>query len=174
MFSLKRLRILLPPPIVIIIAALPFCVSFLWPSYYQFSSLDEKELEACHLIMPTPAVFFRSFILLLFSLYLGFFRAWRFHPTRNKQYQQWLAFTPWTYKKPLPFGPPHLVLEDILMLAVIATIGYFTTLSHPRFSEICPGFFFPIAYAGAFLLTYCTFQEKFVSLPAFQAYRAGV
>jgi hypothetical protein len=55
-------------------------------------------------------------ILFLASAQYGLTRVIRFHPVCNPGYRTWLASTPWTNRKPLPFGPVELVWEDGLIL----------------------------------------------------------
>jgi hypothetical protein len=54
---------------------------------------------------------------LLAAMY-ALFRVWMFHPALRPAYCNWLSHTPWTVKKPLPFGPVHLVWQDALLLSV--------------------------------------------------------
>jgi hypothetical protein len=43
-------------------------------------------------------------------------RAVGFHPVCMPAYRNWLAATPWTSRKPLPFGPVHLVPQDAVLV----------------------------------------------------------
>jgi hypothetical protein len=38
------------------------------------------------------------------------------HPVFRAGYRNWLRATPWTSKRPLPFGPIHLALQDLVVL----------------------------------------------------------
>ncbi|HEV3435866.1 MAG TPA: hypothetical protein VG122_00810 [Gemmata sp.] len=55
-----------------------------------------------------------DFLAVIYAL----FRVWMFHPALRPAYCNWLSHTPWTVKKPLPFGPVHLVWQDVLLLSV--------------------------------------------------------
>jgi hypothetical protein len=47
------------------------------------------------------------------------YATWRvlaYHPLSLPEYQTWLAATPWTSRQPLPLGPVHLVLQDVVLL----------------------------------------------------------
>jgi hypothetical protein len=59
---------------------------------------------------------FMSVVALLYAV----FRVWAFHPALRPSYYRWLSGTPWTSQKPLPLGPIHLVLQDVLILGVMA------------------------------------------------------
>jgi hypothetical protein len=56
-------------------------------------------------------------------LYAGF-RIGYFHPACNLPYCRWLRTTPWTSSKPLPLGPIHLVLQDGVVVLVMALLAY--------------------------------------------------
>lgn len=49
----------------------------------------------------------------------GAFRVREFHPVFLSDYAQWLARTPWNYRKPLPNGPVNIVWQDVLVFAVV-------------------------------------------------------
>jgi len=49
----------------------------------------------------------------------GAYRVMAFHPVFRPVYRGWLQFTPWTSEKPLPAGPIHLVLQDVVLIAVV-------------------------------------------------------
>jgi len=56
----------------------------------------------------------------------GAFRAFFFHPAQNPSYRAWLDTTPWNARKPLPFGPIHVVWQDvILLLALVLLVVHF-------------------------------------------------
>jgi hypothetical protein len=60
---------------------------------------------------------FMRVMALIAALY-ALFRVWAFHPALRPAYCNWLSLTPWTVKKPLPFGPVHLVWQDALFLSI--------------------------------------------------------
>ena len=61
----------------------------------------------------------RDFAVLGFCYSYASYRATRFHPRYDKDYRDWLERSPWSSDKPLPFGPIHLVPQDVLAVAVI-------------------------------------------------------
>jgi hypothetical protein len=55
----------------------------------------------------------------------AWYRTHQFHPAFQPGYRQWLEMTPWTWRKPLPGGPVHLVWEDsLILLFAIAPASY--------------------------------------------------
>jgi hypothetical protein len=66
----------------------------------------------------------RIIILCVFAVLFGFFRTTLVNPFLNNGYLRWLAFSPWTADKPLPFGPVHLVWIDFLLLVVASVLSY--------------------------------------------------
>ena len=48
------------------------------------------------------------------------FRGGGFHPAFDRDYQSWLAATPWTSAQPLPLGPTHLSWPDLPVFALAA------------------------------------------------------
>jgi hypothetical protein len=57
-------------------------------------------------------------VLAFLAAFYALFRVWAFHPALRSAYRNWLSLTPWTLKKPLPLGPVHLVLQDLLLLSI--------------------------------------------------------
>ena len=55
-------------------------------------------------------------ILYLATVVFAVSRACHFHPYYQSGYRSWLATTPWTVEKPLPFGPIDLDWPDALVL----------------------------------------------------------
>ncbi len=53
------------------------------------------------------------------AAYLGIYRVAAFHPLFDADYLSWLWLTPWRYDKPLPRGPLHLVMQDVLMVGLL-------------------------------------------------------
>jgi hypothetical protein len=50
------------------------------------------------------------------------FRGIAFHPASREEYWSWLARTPWRYPKPLPYGPVHVVAQDLFVLALFEVL----------------------------------------------------
>ncbi len=70
---------------------------------------------------------FQTFLLGIFAVLCGVFRAC-FHPASNREYYTWLSKTPWRLGKPLPLGPAHLVLQDLVVLALIEGLWAYTSV----------------------------------------------
>jgi hypothetical protein len=47
------------------------------------------------------------------------FRIMAFHPLFRSEYRKWLESTPWSSPKPLPVGPVHLVVQDLVVLGIL-------------------------------------------------------
>lgn len=50
-------------------------------------------------------------------------RLFRFHPALNSAYARWLETVPWTPGKPLPSGPLHPVVQDVVVLVGLTVLG---------------------------------------------------
>ena len=74
----------------------------------------------------------------------GMFRVLGFHPLFQDGYRRWLGLTPWRVGKPLPLGPIHLQVQDLLLIAAPLA------LLHDRQLSIAAG-------PTAFLMTYLAF-----------------
>lgn len=59
-------------------------------------------------------------IIALFDILYGAIRVLNFHPASDwgRDYREWLKLVPWDASRPLPFGPVHLVWQD--MVAIFA------------------------------------------------------
>lgn len=57
-------------------------------------------------------------------LYAGY-RVAAFHPMLLPDYREWLMRTPWRWPRPLPFGPLHLVPQDLSLLGLLISIQQF-------------------------------------------------
>jgi len=103
------------------------------------------------------------------------YRVWAFHPALRPRYCGWLSRTPWAGQKPLPLGPVHLVLQDMLLLSAavglcwqrvgieaLAVLKAFLTcyLTILSFTLVCTGqkawaysFAFGLGFMGLFALS---------------------
>jgi hypothetical protein len=63
-------------------------------------------------------------VLSLAAAVYGLYRALAFHPAASTRYRAWLATTPWTHARPLPLGPIHLVLQDVLLVGLATAVGW--------------------------------------------------
>jgi hypothetical protein len=88
----------------------------------------------------------------------GMSRVYAFHPLFHPDYRQWLELTPWTSRKRLPFGPIHLVPQDIVVLAAALLMLY----GSPTGFVVAPA-----ALLGGYLVVLC------VSLMLTDVWRVG-
>lgn len=58
--------------------------------------------------------------LLLAAFGWGVYRVYQSHPLARPGYADWLARSPWAAGQPLPDGPVHLVLQDVVVLVPFA------------------------------------------------------
>lgn len=91
-------------------------------------------IEAAHLITLRPGRPLRwgflpeeneavAVIALIAALIYGGFRAVYFHPFFRKEYREWLIMTPWSASRRLPFGPVHLVVQDVIVVGLLSLAG---------------------------------------------------
>lgn len=78
-------------------------------------------------------------------------RVFMFHPVFNADYHKWLAAVPWMARKPLPAGPVHLVLQDIVLLGCLVAIAW---LRHPRINLPHLGMNFLMTYELALAISF--------------------
>lgn len=83
-----------------------------------------------------------AFVAFMAAVVYGGFRAVYFHPFYRKDYREWLLTTPWNFRRRLPFGPVHLVVQDVLIVGLL-------TLGSARAEN-----FSPVGVPFAFLLPY--------------------
>lgn len=73
---------------------------------------------------PTKYFIIREFLLMIFSCCYAFYRVCGFDPFYDDKYRTWLSLTPYDGKRPLPFGPIHLVETDFIWLALLTFLAY--------------------------------------------------
>ncbi len=76
---------------------------------------------------------------------LATFAIWRvvgFHPCCREGLKNWLKATPWSGRQPLPFGPVHLVMQDLILIGIALLLNWIMAgpYAWPSF------LFFPIGY----------------------------
>ncbi len=74
----------------------------------------------------------RDGCLVLLSLFYAGYRVAAFHPMLLPDYREWLMRTPWRWPRPLPFGPLHLVPQDLSLLGVLISIQQFGGVLSPH------------------------------------------
>ena len=58
---------------------------------------------------------------------LAAFAVWRvagFHPFWRQGLRDWLKATPWTGRRPLPFGPVDLTVQDLFIIAMVVGLNW--------------------------------------------------
>lgn len=65
----------------------------------------------------------RLAVLVFLAIVFGLLRAVLVNPVFSRGYQEWLACTPWSPGRPLPFGPLHLTLWDAGLLAALELLA---------------------------------------------------
>jgi hypothetical protein len=87
------------------------------------------------------------------AVFYALWRAWGFHPLLEPAYGAWLAATPWTSRKPLPLGPIHLVLQDVVAIGAMMVLGWLGCDGWPLFvPQIFLGVY-SLALAASLFLT---------------------
>ena len=61
----------------------------------------------------------RDLVCVVTALVLGVRRVAAYHPQFDSDYLGWLWLTPWKADRPLPKGPLHLVLQDIVIVGML-------------------------------------------------------
>ncbi|MCA8997513.1 MAG: hypothetical protein KDA80_11010, partial [Planctomycetaceae bacterium] len=74
----------------------------------------------------------------------GVYRVAAYHPIYQKEYREWLERTPWRFGLPLPLGPVHLVLQDLVPLAILLGLALLFEQFEWRHA--------PALFAGPYLL----------------------
>lgn len=77
-----------------------------------------------YFVGPQPDLRASNFLIEGAAVMYGIGRAFGFHPVFNPEYYKWLRASPWTNRKPLPAGPVHLVLQDVVVLGILAAIAW--------------------------------------------------
>lgn len=111
---IRWLRVVWPPWGVLLLVFLPYLVfeAFFWWVEWRIGRALPLDTRP-------------SLSLLLFAggLY-GAYRVLAFHPVLRPSYRAWLEMSPWTGRKPLPLGPIHLVLQDVLLIGLVMAAGW--------------------------------------------------
>ncbi len=79
---------------------------------------------------------FRDSVFVALVVVAGFLRAKTNHPLHWGDYGRWLARTPWKPPKPLPLGPVHLSLADIVFVVVVALALHNPTINLVRLPSL--------------------------------------
>lgn len=113
---IRWLRVVLPPlPWLAGFAVLYGVLSAI--TFWVQWRFGQRFLEAERWALTVPT-------LIVGTLCYGAWRAIVFHPLDRPGYEKWLAATPWTSRKPLPLGPVHLVLQDVVLVACVVAVAW--------------------------------------------------
>ncbi len=106
----------LPPLVYLIIAVIMYITTVLLMDVVTSFFLDELEL-----ILPLhqAGLGVLGFITTAYAAY----RVFGFHPLFQLEYQDWLRSSPWTFEKPLPFGPVQIVPQDLLVVGIMTAFS---------------------------------------------------
>lgn len=130
----------LTPPRLLLV---PGLVTFGAIVYELFASLEWP--VRCLLDFPDARAHLQPMLrglLCFFAASYGAVRGTAFHPVWDGAYAKWLAQTPWKPGRPLPLGPAHLVIRDLLPLAGIALLARY----HAGVDPAVPLWIFAFAY----------------------------
>jgi len=138
---IRWFHVVLPSLLWVVTLAVLYVCAALWVpclEWYYGVQLDEVRGQ-----MSWP-------VLMGGTIAYAFWRAIGFHPLFRPAYATWLAASPWTSRKPLPLGPIHLVLQDVLLLGAVAFLAW---LNGNRWALLIPQFFliFYLAILGGSL-----------------------
>ena len=77
-------------------------------------------------------------MLFIASIQHGLSRVFGFHPIWHGDYLNWLKMTPWTSRKPLPWGPVELIWEDGIIVGALILLS--SILPAPRAMQLLNAF----------------------------------
>lgn len=140
---IRRLRVILPPAWAI----MGFVVAYVLMSLPDLFMLWRFGI----VVPPVPRSEPREVVLCIGLGLFGAFRALGFHPVFQPSYRGWLETTPWTWRKPLPAGPAHLVWEDaLIVLAALAPAWTREGISPWTFATVFLGVYLACQVFAAF------------------------
>jgi len=109
-----------------------------------------------------------TFYLFVCAAVYGAYRVGRFHPLLRKEYQSWLLTTPWSAAQPAPLGPVHVVVQDAVIMAVIALLAWEAQANGPAIVVIA----FELGYLA--MLGFVLFHLRQLWLGYFLVFCAGL
>ncbi|MBI3466788.1 MAG: hypothetical protein HY000_27565 [Planctomycetes bacterium] len=134
---IRWLRLTLPPAWLI-------AAFFVLYGIAEFGGLVVSLLTGTRPVPSGRPLSLGGIVILYGALVLGFYRGVYFHPLFQPMYREWLEQTPWTSRHPLPLGPVHLVLQDLLVGVVLALL----TLRHPKLQF----YWAPLLFVGSYIM----------------------
>jgi hypothetical protein len=110
----------------------------IWMAKWKAPLLSEMEIYLPE-VLPV-----HQFGVVSLAIVFGLHRGSGFHPVSDKSYGTWLAQTPWRPSMPLPFGPAHLVWQDLAVVLSLTLLAILPPNWGVRIAYI------PVAFAVAF------------------------
>jgi len=101
-----------------------------------------------------PFTGWRPMFLVFLALLYGVSRAVMSHPVTNRGYGAWLATTPWTPDRPLPFGPVWLSVKDLTSAVVLLLVGCLNVVVDPWLLKTRLPVFHPLTLVACALFAY--------------------
>ena len=151
----KNWRQVLPPQSFTIFLCVVYLFTYLVDLYIIYLGIPvPKEIGAIR--MP---------LLVLASVFYALYRVCNFHPFYSRRYREWLCLTPWSFEKPLPKGPVHLIWADLITLVPLTALAY----SNFSFMILVPLIVFLCVYLVLICLTFVAEQASFTVLCLFLA-----
>ncbi|HEX3997820.1 MAG TPA: hypothetical protein VHX65_04660 [Pirellulales bacterium] len=121
----NRVRTWIQPRLFLQLMALTYVISEGFMAYERwFDHLRPVDLE--------PIVACRDVLVLGFVFFAGVLRAKTNHPLFWIDYGRWLARSPWRLPKPLPMGPVHLAISDVVFNLIVMALLHDTAFNLVR------------------------------------------
>ncbi len=129
-------------PWVVIAGVLPFVLIMIGMAYLIGLPILKLTLKLATLAISLTLALLPFLVAVIVAIGRGAGR----HPYANKRYREWLAYTPWSYGKPLPLGSIHLKWNDLIFVLIsggIAALGFWLchqigTNSKSIFEDVIP------------------------------------
>jgi len=102
----------------------------------------------------------QEFLIEMTAIFYAASRVFLFHPVFNSDYHKWLAAVPWTARKPLPAGPVHLVVQDVVLVGSLVAIAW---LRHPEINLARLGINFLMMYELALAISFVFLARPWVT-----------
>lgn len=113
---MKRwIRVVLPSEVYILAA----CATYLFVSGSALLIDMGRRANA----RPAEASIAGLLVLTACAFSYGVQRVRNFHPACQAEYRNWIRYTPWKEGLPLPLGPVHLVVQDLLIVGLMTALS---------------------------------------------------
>lgn len=117
----RWMRVVLPPTWAMGVAA-TFSVIALVLNWWVLSLILDG-MDDSITVQEERAIHLHQFSLGCIAFIYGLWRVLGFHPFYRPRYREWLRSVAWDPSKPLPLGPPTLVIQDGIVLLALAALG---------------------------------------------------